>query len=415
MMNDPHVWYGMEILKGPVVSKALFTVECQDAMVADYIDRQIKNFWRKGIVQALDCLAWGYSGSEVIYEWNDAEGIMEFKELKYIHPRDLKAVNKDGKFKGAEISNLKGQTGHKYLSGKKLLWSVNEKKYHKWYGRSRLQGAFEPWWELAQPKGYKSIRHLWFYRNAFDGGILYYPDGTTQDPESGEEIPNGLIAQEMLDRKETGSSLALPNKTGDNRDWEWEDAKGQAIPEGLLDYGDVLRDEIWEGIGVPPEVAKSEGTGSFSGRRVPQQAFYSNLQDIANDRIWEFEEQIIKDVLLPMNGMEGIPFKIIPISILQTLQQEEMGLVTGSVPGQDGGQDPGMGDEEPQVDEDGNPIEEDPNAEDGQPGKDGNSPDKSGFGAPSKLSNGRIEDRNSNAFNLSEKAVKNSKKKKGSK
>ena len=420
MLNDPHVWYGMELLKGPVVSKALYTVECQDMAVADYIDRQIKQFWRKGIVKALDCLSWGYSGSEVIFEYNAVEGCLDFKDLKYIHPRDLKAVTnpKTGDFRGIEISNVKGCHGPKYLSGRKVFWTVNDRKCNRWYGRSRLQGAFDPWWEMSMPKGYKSIRHLWFYRNAFDGGILYYPDGSTQDPDTGEDIPNSLIAQEMLDRKETGSSLALPNKTGDNRDWEWEAAKGNAIPEGLLDYGEVLRDEIWEGIGVPPEVAKSEGTGSFAGRRVPQQAFYSQLQEVSDNILYDFIETTVKETLLPLLGVEGIPFEVIPVPILQTLQQEEMGLVTGSIPGQDGGD--AQGEEEQQFDEEGNPIEEEPQVdEDGNPiDPTNNDPNSDGTShtnsmGPSTLSNGRVEDRNSNAFNLTEKAQKNNKKKKG--
>jgi hypothetical protein len=412
MMNDPHIWYGMELLKGPIISKAKYIVNSENPEVAEYVDRQIKNFWRKGIITALDCLTWGYSGSEVLYEYNQFTGTIDFKNLKYLHPRDVKAITNEGEFAGVQIRNVRGSYRPNTLNSKKVFWTVHDRKSNRWYGRSRLQGAFEPWWETSQPKGYRSIRHLWFYRHAFSGGVLYYPDGTTQDPDTGEEVANALIAQEMLDRKETGSSLALPNRTGDNRDWEWEDAKSSQVPEGLLDYGDILRDEMWEGIGVPPEVAKNEGTGSFAGRRVPQQAFYSYLQEIANNIINDFEEQVLRGVLVPLVFGEGAQFTIEPVSILQTLQQEEMGLVTGSIP---------------QEGELGNPEEQGPSMAKGDmvEGEEEENPDESQdnpfnkgkqqFGKENKLSNGRLEDRSSNAFNLSEKALKNSKKKFGGK
>lgn len=189
----------------------------------------------------------------------------------------------------------------------------------------------------------------------------------------------------MLDRKETGSSIALPHKPGaEDRDWEYEDPKGNTPPEGLLEYGDVLRDELWEGIGVPPEVAKSEGTGSFAGRRIPQQAFYSYIQEIANDICWDFVEQIVKKLVKLRNGT-NVPFKVLPISIMETLQQEEMGLVTGSMPGQEGEDQP------QEFDEEGNPIEQEEDQE----------------GNPMQQDDGRVEDRDKNAFNMKQKSMKN--------
>ncbi len=397
MMRDPHVWYGMELLKGPIISKAKFIVEADNQEVADYVQRQIDNFWNRGITKAIDCLIWGYACSEVIYEFNEEQNCIDFKDLRYLQPRDVRPVTKDGALTGVEIRNTKdlqknGQP--KYLGQKKVLWTVHDKKTHRWFGRSRLEGAFDSWWEIWQPKGYRGIRHLWFYKNAFSGGVLYYPDGTTEDPMTGEQIPNVVLATQMMDRKETGSSIALPNKTGDSRDWEWEDAKSNAIPEGLMEYGDYLRDEIWEGLGVPPEVARTEDSGGFAGRRVPQQAFYSYLQEIANEFVYDFDEQILKNNLVKL-AFGKVSYKITPVSILQTLQEEEMGLVTGKLPGDEGAASMEEDEEEVELDENGEPIEDEEI-----------DPEDTPFGGE----NGKVEDRKSNAFNLSEKAQKNKKK-----
>lgn len=395
MMRDPHLWYGMELLKGPIITKAKYVVECDDMDVAEYVQRQIDKFWMRGVAKALDSLVWGYCGSEVIYEFNKQTKEVDFKDLAYIHPKDIKPVVYRGQIISMEVSNAvdpqvnpeaQNSFGKLYLKPPKFFWCVHDKKYNTWFGRSRLEGAFDTWWEIWQPKGYRGIRHLWYYRHAYDGGILYYPDGSTQDPETQEDIPNSLIAQEMLDRKETGSSLALPHKPGaEDRDWEYESPKGNQAPDGLLEYGDVLRDELWEGIGVPPEVAKSEGTGSFSGRRIPQQAFYSYIQEIANDICWDFIEQICKKLVKLRNGVD-VPFTVNPVSIMETLQQEEMGLVTGSMGGQEGDNS-----QEQEFDEEGNPIEQETDEE----------------GNPMQQDDGRVEDRDKNAFNMKQKSMKN--------
>ena len=69
----------MEILKGPIVSKAKYEVESNNMEIVDFANRQIQRFWAKGITTALECLAWGYSGSEVLYEFNEETQAIEFK------------------------------------------------------------------------------------------------------------------------------------------------------------------------------------------------------------------------------------------------------------------------------------------------------------------------------------------------
>lgn len=392
MMRDPHIWYGIELIKGPIISKSKFMVDCEDEEIKTFVEEQLERFWMKGISKALDCITWGYSGSEVLYEFDKETSTLNYKDLKFIYQRDMTVHTKNGELCEVKIRNATKDRGDLFLRPPKIFWTVHNKKANPYYGRSRLEGAFDTWWEIWQPKGYRGIRHLWYYKYAFNGGVLYYPDGATIDPETGEPVSNALIAQELLDKKETGGSLALPNKTGDNRDWEYEEPKGNAPPEGLLEYGDVLRDELWEGIGVPPEVAKQEESGGFAGRRVPQQAFYSYLQEISNEMCFDFDDQIIKFLVKLNYG--NVKYKIRPISILQTLQKEEMGLVTGST-------DETVGvivQEQDPMDMMGNPN--DPNNPMGQ---DPNNPDGgNGF-------DGKVEDRDSNSFNMSEKAFKNQK------
>lgn len=423
MMRDPHMWYGIEMLKGPIISKAKFTIESEDSAVQEYAQRQLNRFLTRGLPVSLKCLIYGYCGLETKYKFNRNQEVMDFDKFHYIHPNDVRPVLEDGELRGMMVRRIQpskrqqsttaqgsqyqerqtpAPSGNSYQNGAydfqqgfylglpKIFWAVHDKTYHPWYGRSRLEGAFIPWYETWQPQGFRNIRHLWMYKNAFDSGVIKYPEGSTQD-EYGNEILNIDLATQMLDRKETGGGFALPSTiSGEEGGWDWIPPEGIPVPDGLFEYGDSLRDEKWEGIGVPPEVAKSEDSGSFAGRRVPQQAFYSFLQEIANEQVFDWDEQCLQFLVRLAFGPEA-EYTINPIPILLTLQQEEMGTVTGHMPG----------DENDDFYSGGGASE---------PGMDGNG--GSEF-QEEPLSNGRIEDRSTNGFNKAEQiATKNSKSKK---
>lgn len=378
MRRDPSLWYGIQMLRGPILSKAKYEVEAEDEDIAWFIQKQIDKFWINGMPLTLSSMEYGFCGCEVMYQYNEDKKYIEYHSLRRFHTAYVRPVLKTNALVGIRVSKIvkpDGTAGLKYIPLPKALWTVHDRQNNRWYGRSRYEGAFIPWYETWQPKGYRNIRHLALYKHAFDGGVIHYPEGSVQDPETGQEIPNVLIAQQMLDMKESGAGLAMPASTFEYGGWAYDPPNAPGIPETLFIYGDSLRDEKWEGLGVPPEVAKNEGTGSFAGRRVPQQAFYSFLQEIANEQLFDFDEQCLRFLVeLNFGRKAAKSYNIVPIPILVTLQKEEMGVVTGKI-------------------EDEDPM-------DGQ--------------VPAQpLSNGRIEDRDSNAFNMTEKAQSKSKDKKG--
>lgn len=386
MLRDPEIWYGLEMLRGPIISKAKYKVVSPEPEVQAFVERQIKRFWTRGIQLSLSALAYGFIGLETVYDYNKRLGCIEFKGFKYIHPNDARPVLVEGALVGMVVKRMRHQLSRSnplykalttdatwspenvmYLGMPKIFWAVHDQKTHRWFGRSRLEGSFLPWYECWQPQGYRSIRHGWFYRHCYDSGVMKYPPGATQD-EDGNEIPNVVIATEMLDRRETGAGVAIENSVdGSAIGWDYIPPTSNQVPEGLFDYGESLRDEKWEGMGVPPEVAKAESTGSFAGRRVPQQAFYSFLQEIANEQMFDFDEQCLR-FITRLNYGPDADYDIEPVSIMETLMQEEMGGITGHLPG------------------------------------DENDPFYQGGESPVAQSGGRIEDRDSNAFNQAEQA-----------
>jgi len=329
MLQDPRIGFGIELLKGPILSKAKFIIKTKDKRVKEYIIRQITRFWRNGAKTSLNSIIYGFSGSEVIYKYNHNTGYIEYKKLKHLRSLDTRPVTRDDEMIAMQVGSIKSDSGKGfvYLPKQKYLWAVHDETFNRWYGRSRLLRAFIPWHEQWMPEGYRDIRQLWFYKNAYQGVTIKFPSGSTPD-ENGTMIPNALIAQEMADKSATGSSLLLPKSPDDSQSWEAEQAKGVAIPDGLLDYGDKLGSEIWEALGIPPEVIESDGTGAFNGRKVPQQAFFSILQEMISEQITAFNECVLEG-LVALNFGSSVEYEIEPVSLLDIMQQEEMGAITG--------------------------------------------------------------------------------------
>ena len=398
MEQDPHLIYGFRMLTGPVLTKAKFKINSDMPEVAEFVDRMIKRFWLTGVHYSLTSLRYGFCGCETIYKYNRKTKYIEFDKLKYLHPNDVTPVLVDGLLKGMKVKRVKERDGtdkEQYLGLPKMLWSVHERSYDRWWGRSRYTGAFIPWYEYWQPKGFRNIRHLGMYKYSFRGPNIGYPEGSQQDPVTGEQVPNVLRAEEMADRAEAGATLIYPTVNQEYGGWEVGEPTVMNIPDALLQYGNDLKHEKWEGIGVPPEIAESDegGGGSFSGRRVPQQAFFSNEQEIANEQVFDFDEQNLR-YIVALNFGPDADYEIEPVPIIVTLQQEEMAQVTGHMPG-----DPN----------DTSGIYGDAGLADGEEGVDDGGEEEGGLSA---LSNGRIEDRKSNPFNKAEKAAADKGKKK---
>ena len=337
MLRDPRVSFGIKLIKGPILSKARFKINTDNEEVRKYLIQQVTRYWVKGAPIALDNIIYGYSGSEIIFKFDNNENLYGFFGLKHLAAADIKPIvsKTDDSISHMLVKRIKNR-GKIYVPRPKFLWTIHERTHNRLFGKSRLEGAFIPWFEQWMPRGYRSIRQMWFYKNAFTSCAIRYPQGSTKDKE-GAQVPNVILAEEIADRSVTGSTVILPKSPDGDNDWEYEPGKGIPVPDGLLEYGEVLGDEIWEGLGIPPEVVSADGTGAFAGRRVPQQAFYSVLQEIIDEHIIDVDEQIFRPLVHLNYG--PIDYEIETISLLQTLQEEEMGLITGKVPGQEQDED----------------------------------------------------------------------------
>ena len=326
MSLDPRVLFGLWLIKGPMLSKARFEVECENEEVKTFVADLINDFWMNGAVQALRAIEWGFSGSEVLYKLEEETGRIAYKGLKDFQAPNVRVVTKQGVYQGLLIQNymttsiLPGKSV--YLGGPKAFHHVHWRHIHPLYGESRLRASHIPWNEMWSQGGFRDIRRMWFYKNAFSGGIMYHPQGYFRTPE-GRVISYNDHAQAIIEQMRTGAVLTLPSdvdKNG-NKKWEYVEPKGNSIPQGLFEYEQSLRIEILEGMGIPYEVIEAsgnEGFGSSSGREIPQTAFYSILQEELNWLMYDLVDQIARPLVqinAALNRMPYAPFNVLSHSL----------------------------------------------------------------------------------------------------
>jgi len=247
--------------------------------------------------------------------------MLSFDNLHDFYPPDCCAVTMQGGLVGTEINS--GNLKEFYIGIPKVFWHVHARDQKKFYGVSRLFGAYAAWWEIWTEGGARDIRRLWFYRNAFDGGIMRYPTGYTQI-ENGGRINNRDLALEMLAKKRAGGYLVFPNQTGsDGRQvWEYEQPSSASAPPGMAEYMVFLTNEELEGLGIPPEVVEGGGggLGAATGRKIPMIAFYSSLQQIVDYLIGDIRVQIL-DFLIKLNFGKLHEYEIVPLIPILAYQE----------------------------------------------------------------------------------------------
>jgi hypothetical protein len=339
MLRDSRISFGLKMIKGPLQAKSRFFVKDDKSGDGDdvspmkqFIIETLTRFWRNSSSLALTAIDWGWNGSEVLFNYRNNQ--LQFDRLKALKQRDVRIVTKNGRKAGMFVRNNKSSR-RTFLNATKTFWNVHNHEEHPWYGQTQCRDAFGPWIEMISDGGARDIRRLYYYKHSFTGPTGYFPPDGDQIDAEGNRVPNLNFMINMLENKRAGGYVALPDvrdpETGE-RVWSMDEG-GAGGTADVLAYPADLRREMFEGLGIPTEVLEASETGSgYAGRMVPQDAFYSSLQKIANELISNFDEQIMRPLLYYSLGMSDPDYEIIPFGLIQGTTMQEK-LENGSIQG----------------------------------------------------------------------------------
>jgi hypothetical protein len=336
MLVDFRIRWGLWMIKGPMLCKSKFFVKCDDPVVKEFLINTVTRFWRTSAMRAMKAFEWGYSCSEALYVVKKDQ--IQFNYLKDIHSVDAKALTRNGFICGSRVSRIPkrgiSNNGKVDIFGPRKFWHVHNREGNPFYGQSRLFGSYLPWIELWGDGGYRDSRRLFYHKYAYDGGGIYVPEGSTNVGNDGSGRPRSVsnveLGRNVVEKMKAGGTMTLPGVTDENgkRKWEKIPVEVRPTPSGIMEYGETLKDEMWEGLGIPPEIGRAQGTGAYAGRIVPLIGFYSTLQELIYWLISDADEQIFRP-LVSFNFGPDVEYEIIPFSILDEAMREDDGGTDG--------------------------------------------------------------------------------------
>ena len=121
------------------------------------------------------------------------------------------------------------------------------------------------------------------------------------------------------------SSEQYPAAAGGGPKWkiDWPTQVMDVMP--LVKAAQYMEDQIFYGVGVPPELIRASGTGSgYSGRNIPREAFLCSQQHIADAFVRMLVQEVIRPLVLANFG--DVPFNVACKSLLQSQVQEKQAL-----------------------------------------------------------------------------------------
>jgi hypothetical protein len=324
MLTDARVRLGLNIIKGPIASKARIFVKCDNPLVKQFIVSTLTRFWKNSLSRALRAIDWGFSPGETVYKM-DLDGTMQFDIIRELYPLDVLAIEnwQIAEITGILIRNTPGGAA-RVLRAPRFFWHVVGREHQPIFGLSRLYGAWKPWLEKTSQGGWRDIRRLFYYKNAYDSGELYYPENDIVNTASGP-VSAQQYAQDAMELGRTGATYCWPNTIDPNtstRAWERKPPSSPSPPPGLEEWGNDLNAEILEGMEIPPEIAHAEGTGAYAGRLIPFQGFMMTEMTLLNQLLADFDTQVLSR-LIEYNFGARTEYELMPFSLLDAVEKEE--------------------------------------------------------------------------------------------
>jgi hypothetical protein len=287
-------------------------IRASTPQVGAFVHRQFKKIWRE-----LDALLigqlYGWSACEVVHHLSSAGGtrIVEISRLVARHPRDCRALVKDGDICGVRFLRIIGEEqGHVDLTFPKAIFHRHAPQPGRHYGNTILEGAYSPFADKWGHGGALKLRRLVMQQSAISGRKLYYPDGVTDLPVGANgatvEVPNRDVARMIVEQMLAGGVSSFPsNRDADgNRLWEMEEAKALEGLQHILQYPKDLDVEELRGMEIPDDILTAEASGAWEGKKVPMMAFYGGLDSWLGTLVREICVQQM-DYLVTLNFGSG--------------------------------------------------------------------------------------------------------------
>jgi len=316
MKRDCQIKLGMSIKTAPY-QRTKCTLK-GDPEVVEYMGNQIRRVWMRALPKIQYALWYTTCCGEIGYRINDQHGYPEFWSFTDFYPTDCSILSRRGIPIGISVKDCSWSGGissqqvgtssadnainmqKQYLYFPKGFLYIHKREFNSLYGQSEFEASYDPWLEKNDWQGAKHARKLWFFKNAFNGGILFHPPGSYRT-ESGDLIPYESIARQAIETASNGAVWTFESKFDEKNNPEWNLVEPKVNPGGaeLVGYVNQLDIEMLRGLGIPDDVIQQAtgnggSAGSFSGRTIPLMAFFISQEAALDNMFNVIDEQILR-------------------------------------------------------------------------------------------------------------------------
>lgn len=309
-----------------------------NSSVAQFVLAHAQRLWAECVPQLQDGgYPYGWAPGEHVYK--EVDGRLVWSHMKDFHPSDSFVLLQDFVPVGIRVKGVRGKNAPVdlwFASGAipaKACWYAHRARFGHLYGRSQLTGAWRPWRRLGWRDGVEQVIDAAIYRGGYAGPVVKHPPETMQTAKSGVPATQNDgaghprrdardTARQMVEYAKAGAGFTMSSAQytaaqGGGAKWsiDWPTQVMDVMP--LVKAANYVEDQIFYGIGVPPELIRASGTGSgYSGRNIPREAFLCAQQPVANAFLKMLVDQVIRPLVLLNFG--DIHFNLTCKSILQT-------------------------------------------------------------------------------------------------
>lgn len=318
MRRDPQVRLSMATKLAPfqVVKLTLKG----DPATCQFMASMIRMFWTRAMPKITRAFWYTMSGGEMIYRYHDQR--LDFWNYNDVYPSDLNILSRDGVPVGISIrpsrepqpnfgdsststisqrsgntSNFAGDNNRIRLFAPKGFLYIHGREFGSLTGQSEFEAAYDPWLEKNDYQGAKHARKLWFYKNAYSGGIMFHPPGNFRD-EQNNEIPYQDLARQAMEQSLNGAIWTIAqayDPVTKQPMWQYVEPKVNPGGRELLEYVKHLDNEIARGMGIPDDVMQQiSGTGAYAGRTIPLMSFFLSSAPVLSNLFSVCDEQVFR-------------------------------------------------------------------------------------------------------------------------
>lgn len=264
--------------------------------VARYILKTWRTFWRKSLPRLLDNYnKWGRAPGGVEWLYDKRRRRLTLDQVRSIDPFDANPwVYNQGRranqFCGFDLRlDGAGQGGRTFVGNPHAFYFSGNENFGPFCDEPALAAAFIPWQEKNAPMGLRSSRRLQAFTKAVGITVIRHPNEmvTLRD---GRQVHSEELATQFGNALMNGSVVGMPSDmipdSSGLRRW---DIDQRTAAQGEVKTGELVKDadeEIWFGMGIPPEIIRAGGVGSgYAGRAVPMECWLGGVDEGAG--LWD--------------------------------------------------------------------------------------------------------------------------------